>query len=143
MDAIEKRARELLATQFAGKGSDGQFEAVTIKYDGRMFVPADEAIFAIIAALMVGGSVDLLDQDSASLVPAKELDVVPPSAFGADEAGAVRIDQVAGGLPRDVELAEVAPEHEAGVRPHGDREATADHARAEFSNMAGQNRRVA
>lgn len=79
------------------------------------------------AALLLGRPVDLLDQDGASRIEAQELQVVPSAALGADEAGSVGVDQVGGGLPRNVQLAEVTSEHEAGVRPEGDGQATAIH----------------
>ncbi|AWB80073.1 hypothetical protein B7H26_20020 [Stenotrophomonas maltophilia] len=136
MDAIEKRARELLAAEVdrdAAAMPGVEEVATSIREGGNgdvLFVPT--ALRAITAALLLGRPVDLLDQDGASRIEAQELQVVPSSALGADEAGAVGIDQVAGGFPRDIQLAEVAPEvvaseHLAGVRPEGDGQATADH----------------
>ncbi len=124
MNAIEKQARELLAAEYRKAGAN---PAACELMAGRASWPNQMALNAIAAALMLGRPVDLLDQDGASLIEAQELQVVPSAAFGADEAGSVGINQVAGGLPRDVELAEIASEHGAGVRPEGDGQATADH----------------
>lgn len=121
MDAIEKRARRLL---------DLHAEPTVAAVEGGgtwLVVREQDALSAIIAALMLGGSVDLLDQDSAGGVDPEERKVIPMPALGANEAGSVGINQVAGGLPRDIELAQVASEHVVGVRPEGDGEATADH----------------
>ncbi|HEL4296687.1 TPA: hypothetical protein UM674_000616 [Stenotrophomonas maltophilia] len=125
MNDIEKRAQIVKILQ----GHTTEMEGYSY-FSSNPGIPEDryeEIADEIIAALMLGGPVDLLDQGSAGGVQPQELDVVPPSALGADEAGAVGIDQVAGGLPRNVQLAEVASEHKAGVRPEGDGQATADH----------------
>lgn len=130
MDAIEKRARELLAFGYEEDGLPGR--AFQIR-DPAAYVeqPDRRALRAIIAALLLGRPVDLLDQDSASRIVAQELQVVPSTALRADEADAIGVSQVAGGLPRNVQLAEVASEHEAGVRPAGDAQATGGHVPAE------------
>ncbi|HHA2879346.1 TPA: hypothetical protein ACOFC6_003216 [Stenotrophomonas maltophilia] len=128
---IEKRARELLAAEVDrdAVAMPGVEEVATSIREGGngnvLFVPT--AIRAITTALLLGRPVDLLDQDGASRIEAQELQVVPSAALGADEAGAVGVDQVSGGLPRNVQLAEVASEHEAGVRLERDGQATADH----------------
>lgn len=73
------------------------------------------------------GERELVDQRSA-LIPAHDVKVVAASASGAHEVQPevvdVGLDLVESG-ERDV--AADALEHEAGVRPNGDGEATADH----------------
>lgn len=130
MDAIEKRARELLAFGYEEDGLQGR--ALQLR-DPAAYIeqPDRRALRAITVALLVGRPVDLLNQDGASRIKAEELQVVPSAALGADEAGAVGVDQVSGGLPRDIQLAEVASEHKAGVRPEGDAQATGGHVAAE------------
>ncbi|WP_164087180.1 hypothetical protein [Stenotrophomonas maltophilia] len=128
MDAIEKRARELLAAEWNAGGWPDIANRVAFEYK----LAESPSLRAIIAALMLGRPVDLLDQDTACRAQSEELKVVLPPALGADEAGSVGVDQVAGGLPRDIQLAEVAleevaSEHWAGVRLEGDGEVAADH----------------
>lgn len=131
MDVIEKRARELLAAEVdrdaaANPGVEEIATSIREGGDGNvLFVPT--ALRAITAALLLGRPVDLLDQDGSSRIEPQELQVVPAAAFGADEAGAIGVDQVSGSLPGNVQFAEVTSEHEVGVRPAGDGQATADH----------------
>ncbi|MDQ7301909.1 hypothetical protein [Stenotrophomonas sp. Sm0581] len=124
MDAIEKRARELLAAQYRKAGISDDFVSHCITGDAILTWQERMAVDAIRAALLLGRPVHLLDQDGASRIEAQELQVVPSAAFGADEAGAVGVDQVSGGVPRDIQLAEVASEHEACVRPKDDSRTT-------------------
>lgn len=74
--------------------------------------------------LLAGGPVNLLDQQHSGVVVAQVLDVVPSTAFGADEAAAIGVggqgDHAVG-----VELAEVASEHEVGVPAGSDSGMTA------------------
>lgn len=80
--------------------------------------------------LLAGGAVNLLGQQHPGVVAAQVLDVVPATALGANEAGAVGIggqgDQSVG-----IELAEVAPEHEVGVPAGSDSGMTASLAQPE------------
>lgn len=132
MDAIEKHARELLAAEVDrdAVAMPGVVEVATSIREGGtggvLFVPT--ALRAITAALLLGRPVDLLDQNGTSRIEAQELQVIPSAALGADETGAVGVFQVSGGLPRDIQLAEVASEHKAGLRPDDDGAATADQA---------------
>ncbi|WP_432593444.1 hypothetical protein [Stenotrophomonas maltophilia] len=135
MEAIEKRARELLVsamTDIYPDDTSTRYVVGKLMSDELDLISARGAVRAIIAALMLGRPIDLLDKDSACRTHSEELKVVLPPALGADEAGAVGVDQVSSGLPRDIQLAKVAPEvvaseHLAGVRLNGDGEVAADH----------------
>lgn len=148
MDAIEKRARELLAAQYRASNISDDFVSRCIEGDAMLTHQERMAVDAIRAALLLRRPVDLLDHDGASRIEAQELQVVPSAALGADKAGAVGIDQVAGGLPRDIELAEIAPEevtpeHLAGLLLKDDGEATAARLGEEGLKRAAVNHHLA
>ncbi len=119
MDAIQKRARELFEAARGLYNATIGDPSVTIRCQSGA---ARDAVAAAGERLRLA----LLDQRPA-VIPADDLQVVTSSAPGAHEvqpeAVDVGLDLVESG-ERDV--AADALEHEAGVRPEGDGETTAD-----------------
>lgn len=120
MNEIEKRARELFEAARGLYNATIGDPAVTIRCES---AASRDAVAAAGARLRLA----LLDQ-RPTLIPADDLQVVTSSAAGAyevqPEAVDVGLDLAESGEPL---AAADALEHEAGVRPGGDGQATADH----------------
>ncbi|MGH3804657.1 MAG: DUF551 domain-containing protein [Stenotrophomonas sp.] len=120
MNDIEKRARELLESEYRREDTAGARLMAGCLRDGETH-GFEVELRAIVAAmtiregeLLARGAVNLLREKGSGVVLAQELDVVPATALGADEAGAVGVGGQ-GDHPVGAELAEVASEHEVGL----------------------------
>lgn len=134
MDAIEKRARELLAAQYRKASISDDFVSCCIEGDAMLTWQERMAVDAIRAALLLGRPVHLLDQDGASRIEADHPQIVSPAAAGTHEvhpeAVDVGLDFAESRERRTTANAGEqwsAGEHWIGVRPEDDGQATAIH----------------
>jgi hypothetical protein len=122
MNEIEKRARELYEAARDSYNTTVANPAVTIRCQSAV---AREAVAVSTERLRL----KLLNQGAVVVVPDRA-QFVAPAALRAHEVHPEAIDCRRGLIePSECFLAADAREHEAGVRPQGDREATAGHPR--------------